>query len=341
MPTQNACSFVETEAVRATDMSKVRCQSPVMSCGDERSARFAGKDGMATPGPDTSGPCLAGPCPGSDPGHGRIGHGLALGVLAAGQRALVLVLDRRHVRLRDDLAELANGLVPAGEQSLSPLRPRIAYVALHDGAELCAGRDRSRDDEVVVEPEVEDALRIVEEDLAAAHPGADVPAEASEDDDGAARHVLAGVLADALDDGGRARVPYGESLACLSCAEELAAGGAVEHRVPEQDRGAGVVLRRAHDDPAAAHALADVVVRLADELELDASREEGAEALAGRALEPRAHASRRRAGAEAARHEPADPGADGAVVRADRIPRLDDARPLAPAAPHRRAARPA
>src|SRR5579859_7767654 len=103
-------------------MSKVRCQSPVMSGADERRARFAGKDGTARAGPDPSDRGPAWPCPGSDPGHGGIGHGfaLALGELPTRERALVLVLDGRHVRLRDDLAELPNGLVPPGEQSLSP-----------------------------------------------------------------------------------------------------------------------------------------------------------------------------------------------------------------------------
>ncbi len=46
--------------------------------------------------------------------------------------------------------------------------------------------------------------------------------------------------------------------------------------------------RRADDDFAAAHAFADVVVGFAGEDEADARGEEGAEALAGAALEIRA-----------------------------------------------------
>ena len=45
---------------------------------------------------------------------------LFAGVLAAREGALVLVLDSGHVGLRDDVAELAHGLVPTVEQGLAP-----------------------------------------------------------------------------------------------------------------------------------------------------------------------------------------------------------------------------
>jgi hypothetical protein len=42
-------------------------------------------------------------------------------MLPAGKRALVLVLDRGDVGLGEDVAELANGRVPPGQQGLTPV----------------------------------------------------------------------------------------------------------------------------------------------------------------------------------------------------------------------------
>ena len=142
--------------------------------------------------------------------------------------------------------------------------------------------------------------------------------------DGAAGHVLAGVIAGAFDHGHRAGVPHGEALARGAGAVELAAGGAVEHRVAHEDGVAGVVLRRPDHDAPAAHALPHVVVRLADEPELDPGGEEGAEALAGDARERCPHATRWRSGAEAAPDLAAEPGADRAIGVGDRVPQLDE-----------------
>ena len=139
--------------------------------------------------------------------------GLALGVLAAGKRALVLVLDCGHVRLGDDPAELAERLVEAVEDRPRALRARVAHVPLEQPAQLLAVADRPGDDQIGVEAQRKHVLRVVDVELAAAHAGPDVPAEIAEDDDGAARHVLAGVVADALDDGRRAGVADAEALA--------------------------------------------------------------------------------------------------------------------------------
>ena len=56
-------------------------------------------------------------------------------------------------------------------------------------------------------------VRIEQERLAAGHARAEVAPVRSEHDHRAARHVLAGVVADALDDRDGARVPHGEPLA--------------------------------------------------------------------------------------------------------------------------------
>src|ERR687892_458442 len=109
---------------------------------------------------------------------------------------------------------------------------------------------------------------------------------------------------------------------------DLAARRPVEDGVSKEDGVARVVSRGAHDDAAAAHPLADVVVGLARERELDPSGEEGAEALAGRPLEARAHASRRRLRSERAPDRASEARPDGAVAVADPVAELDDPRLL-------------
>src|SRR5581483_4771952 len=164
--------------------------------------------------------------------------------------------------------------------------------------------------------------------LAAAHPGAEVPPDWPEDGDGAVRHVLAAVVADPLDDRVRARVPHREPLARATGAEELAAGRAVQNGVPDQHGVAGVALGRADRDPAAAHPLADVVVRLADQVELDARGEERPEALPRRAREAHPDPARRRVDAEAPPDLAAEARSDGAVPGRDRVGGLDERRAL-------------
>ena len=126
------------------------------------------------------------------------------------------------------------------------------------------------------------SLGVVDVRLATGHARAEVVAERAEDHDRSAGHVLARVVARALDHGGGAAVADAEPLPHPAGDEELPAGRAVEDGVAGQDRVAGVVGRRAHDDAAAALALADVVLGLADELERDAVGEERTEALPGR-----------------------------------------------------------
>ena len=109
-------------------------------------------------------------------------------------------------------------------------------------------------------------------------------------------------------------------------AVQLAAGGAVERRVADENRVAQVAGRGTNDDAAAAHRLPDRVVRVTRQRELDTRSEERAEALPGAAAEPRAHAAGRRRLAEAVRDLSAQTSADGAIARLDRVVELDDAR---------------
>src|SRR6202035_4394625 len=106
--------------------------------------------------------------------------------------------------------------------------------------------------------------------------------------DDASGHVLAAVVADALDDGVRTRVADGEALADDAPEKGAAGGCAVEDRVARDHVLLGAeagALWRAQREHAAGEALADVIVRVADERELDALGEPRAEGLAGRAAE--------------------------------------------------------
>ena len=111
-----------------------------------------------------------------------------------------------------------------------------------------------------------------------------------EHDDPPAGHVLAAVVADALDHRHRAGVAHGEAFADHAPDEGLAAGGPVQDDVPGDDLLLGDEAGRArqrgtHDEPATGQALAEVVVGVAFEAQRDAAGQEGSEALAGRAGE--------------------------------------------------------
>src|SRR5262249_1060941 len=106
----------------------------------------------------------------------------------------------------------------------------------------------------------------------------------------ATRHVLAAVVAGALDHRDGAGVAYREALAGDAAEVALALDGAVQHGVADDDRVLGDellrFLGRVDDDAAAGQALRAVVVGLASGLQRRAVRQPGAKALPGRALEP-------------------------------------------------------
>ena len=111
----------------------------------------------------------------------------------------------------------------------------------------------------------------------------------ADDDDDPAGHVFAAVVARPLDDGDRAGIAHAETFARHAAEVAFAGDRAVEDGVADDDRGLRRqlpgLLRRVDDDASARQALADIVVGLALELEGHALGEEGAEALARRALE--------------------------------------------------------
>src|SRR5215218_5815870 len=134
-----------------------------------------------------------------------------------------------------------------------------------------------------------EASRLVEDERdAAAHPCGEVAPRLAEHHDDPARHVLAGVIPDALDDGVGARVPDGEALPREAPEVRLPSGRAVERRVADDDvpcRVVGRVPGGEDGEPASREALADVVVCRAFEGEGQAAGEPRAEGLASDALE--------------------------------------------------------
>ena len=69
----------------------------------------------------------------------------------------------------------------------------------------------------------------------ARHPGCEVAPRRAQHEHGATGHVLAGVVADSLDDSGGAGVAHAESFADLSADERRARGRPVEHDVAGDD----------------------------------------------------------------------------------------------------------
>ena len=122
---------------------------------------------------------------------------------------------------------------------------------------------------------------------ATGHPGSEVTAGGPQDDDAAASHVFATVVADAFHDGSDAGIADAEALASAAVDVDLAGRGTIHGDVADDD----VVLsfeagvrRRVDDEFAAGEALAEVVVGVALDGERHAARDEGAEALTGRTL---------------------------------------------------------
>uniref|UniRef100_A0A0N5A2D4 Integral membrane protein n=1 Tax=Parastrongyloides trichosuri TaxID=131310 RepID=A0A0N5A2D4_PARTI len=122
---------------------------------------------------------------------------------------------------------------------------------------------------------------------AAGHAGPEVEADRPQHHGDAAGHVFQAVGAAALDHGDGAGVAHPEALAGQAGGEQLAARGTVQHGVADDGVGLGGGQLRGGPDHEgrAGEALADIVVGLAGQLDPQALDGEGAEALAGRALE--------------------------------------------------------
>ena len=97
------------------------------------------------------------------------------------------------------------------------------------------------------------------------------------------------MVAGALDDRDRPGIAHGEAFTRHAAEIALAGDRAIHHRVADDDGGLGRQLHgflgRVDDDAPARKPLADIIVAVAFEFERHAARQEGAEALARRALE--------------------------------------------------------
>ena len=195
-----------------------------------------------------------------------------------GSNTLEVTVDDRHRALfsesevRGYLPKQRQIIVPAGENFLRPstagrvpmpadqrvqdLDVRIRGHLLHSDQ---LGIKLLRKLAALVE-HIGDAVR---------HAGSEVAACLPQDDDDALSHVLAAVIANALDYRFGAAVTYCEALARPAGGEKHAAGRAIEDRVADDSvvvAGKRRVLRRPHNHLTAAHPLAHIVVGLAPEL---------------------------------------------------------------------------
>src|SRR5258706_7899008 len=150
---------------------------------------------------------------------------------------------------------------------------------------------------------------------AAGHAGTEIEAERAENEDDAAGHIFATVLANAFDHGEGAAVANGEAFAGAACDEKLAGGCAIQNRVASEDVATARGAEAGGDgDGAAAEAFADVVVGFAVEFEIDPGAEERAEALASTAVKFFVDGGAGGAASSAvAGHFAAESGADAAV----------------------------
>ena len=122
---------------------------------------------------------------------------------------------------------------------------------------------------------------------AAGHAGGEVAAGGAQNHGAAAGHVLAAMIPHAFDDGPGAAVADAEPFGGATAEERLAAGGAVQAHVANQDvpfgrKSAG--LGRIDDQPAAGESLAHVVVRVPFQFQRDAAGQKRPEALSGRTV---------------------------------------------------------
>ena len=196
-----------------------------------------------------------------------------------------LPLQHLTVLARNDGEEALEGAVPLSELTFRPRAPGVMSVLLNDPAQqltLAELRHVNEIDQPLVALALQLAELIEHECNSAAHPRAEVSPDASEHDDGPTCHVLAAVIADSFHDRDRTAVTHGEALSSNSSEVRLPRRRAIEHGVANENRLVRNELRgtRMPDDKASSRkSLADVVVRLALQLERQTTRGERAEAL--------------------------------------------------------------
>src|SRR6266852_1671417 len=128
----------------------------------------------------------------------------------------MLALEHRAILGRQDFDELADIAVPVVEDALGRSAPGVLMVAHDervDALYLLAVAERSQLDHPGVAAVVEAGVIVEHVGDSTAHPGGEVAPGAAQHDHRAARHVLAAMVADTLDDRRRAAVAHREALA--------------------------------------------------------------------------------------------------------------------------------
>ena len=158
---------------------------------------------------------------------------------------------------------------------------------LHMGAHAL-GRHAVDVDQIVIVAIHEVALHVEHVGETAGESRAEIHPRAAQNAHHAAGHVFTAMITRALEHRERPGVAHREALARGAGGVQFAARGAVQAGVAHDDRFArheAGARRRLHHDPAARHALADVIVRFALETQMQAAGVPDAEALAHRAGE--------------------------------------------------------
>ena len=194
--------------------------------------------------------------------------------------------------LRNDLPKPVAFDHPVREYAFRPARLGLPLVLLDQRAADAFPVFRANpliDHRIGIDAVLERVVDVVDERHAARHAGREVVADGSQQHRRAAGHIFAAVGAAALHDGDGPRVAHREAFARLPGGEQLAGGRAIEHRVADDGVPIGRDGRgrhRTHDDDSAGQALADIVVGLAEDLQLQPLHRERAERLPRRAAQP-------------------------------------------------------
>ena len=137
---------------------------------------------------------------------------------------------------------------------------------------------------------VEVVVRVIYIGDASRHSGSEIPSRLAQHNHPPACHILAAVVASALDNGYRSRVAHTEALTYLAIYIQFAAGGTVEPRIScdnvllGMEILAGACWWQDRDAPAT-ETLAEVVVALALEPDVQPAHGESSERLSCRTLE--------------------------------------------------------
>ena len=209
----------------------------------------------------------------------RLAHGLG----RSDNRQHALVLGR------NDLHKVLAHRIEAVEQLNAARALRRVHVLLDERTNLrqLVGRRGLELHALVVHAGVERAVLVKDIGHAARHAGGKVLPDLAQDECQAARHVLAAMVAAALDHHGGTGVAHGKTLTCKTVNEAAAARGTKERNVAHDDVLVELVGRMrvgAHRHLAARKTLAKVIVGVAAHVERNAARQKGAKALTGRTI---------------------------------------------------------